>query len=322
MGLEDGIGLDPTQPVTPTEGTTNPEDTERERKTPAFISYRNNTMYEQYGQDILRAVQTDGRPTESHIFTADTDYDAIAEWIKANPESVSAKVYVVDGTVESKLSSLQIGGIRIGLDQIMQKAAVESIFGRTAYCDFDRDPRNSDVRVIPNEELSSTTMSERFRRQKEAFVALLEKAPEEKKKLDVYIVKGITKGAAATNIATHEGYYDDKGRYVTNEACKAYAQMLEEAFHESGFGTVKVIEDFEDIPDDALAMIIKGDALVVFNRHSHCNQEMEDVALTTPLESFYEDAVDKLGIEGDHSVMTASIERQIAEQLATKIDEK
>ena len=325
-----------------------PEDKETERKTPVFVTYRNNDLFDKYGSAIVDAVTETGHPVITQVFEAGTSEKEMIKWATEHREELKKSIQVIDGTLYSVIHEVpnehdleaeargekhvymdQMG--RVYLDEVMEQVIGDTLIGvgkidiksgGNGFTTEEDEEKSSPWDWTPEE--TEVKAKEELPFEKALFLEALKRVPENRKDITVYISSGPDDEEEGT-LALHENFVR------AEHANPRLAQVISEAFKKAGFADVRPIgegingmtkEEWQSEYNKAIKETERLDSktYIVVDRH-RSRHLRPDRVLQVPLPSFIEDLMQKLDAKGDETKMAEAVRYRVADCLK-KVDAK
>ena len=291
-----------------------PEETgEIKKKTPVTLVYRENDMYQKWGEKISEMVRHFGHPLEAKIFSRETSEDEIKSWFRDNFSQLKDRIVLGDNTSLLTASTMgwnmRAGCEQVYLDESMREAIMVTMIGENSK-ELDEDASNFYTKIVMDKEPGAKRKYLEYLNQ--VFDKIFDCLSEDfKKQMEIVIIKG--KDGMLDN---HEPFFNLEN---PDEHTEEFAKTISQWLTNNGVGNVKIVDDVDQLSDETTAKLKNKKAFVIFNRHHFLARDRTRIAevagLQMPIETFVTDAIKKLPLDVDETEIKRNIKEALRKQL-------
>lgn len=326
-------------------------ETKEAPKKPFLLVYRDNDLFRQYAPVIEALLKARGLEVNIHSFPAGTPEEEIKNWYLEHKidQAIESRNVLADNTTK-KSTEYKLGSVlRADLDSVMRAAATEAVTGDATFADKLREEM---YKAYNPYKLSPEELQELPKKQlelKQKYLAVLEEMyqkilisiPEEhRQKMEVVIIEGLFRGHhVAPSLIAHESFASKNFEELSKETDE-FADNMKEWFKKTGITNITMFNTCAEIPPETINKLIDGRAYIIFDRHTstpsdnltregvadmrafwganveHASLIKERSALQTPVETFYSDVQNKIGIAANPAKVKWAVKRILQEELA------
>lgn len=299
-------------------------------KRPLFVAYRENDLFNKIVPFIVSFLEERGHQINVHSFPAGTDVNTwkFYDWLKDHSAEYKSRDIVADTTLVGFLSFSP----KINLDTLVNQATAEVILGDATFAEELQNELREDPSNLEKKQQYLSVLGEMYKK-------ILSSIPEEKRRqLEMVILTGVFEGHPT--LIAHEQFCPRNNFSELIRETNAFADKMKGWFEEAGISKVTVCATGAEIPPETILRLKGGSAYIVFDRHTFTPKKKltyggefirgrfwgknyedaklieEKAALQTPIETFYDDIVSKVGIDVDPQKVKEVIKRKLQEQEA------